>query len=235
MRTHILFKASTWEYPASLHALGLKIGQHNLLDLTHCFLFYQINPTSTIEPDQLALTACPTIWDSKVSVYHSATAIFQAPSNPSGPGGMYREVIHSTPFWTRGDILGPCWDCVFIDMGDLENQGMKALLVARVYLFFRFSHSGIDYPCALVHWYSTSNKPDAATGLWVMEPESTHRGVCHMGVIHLDSIVHGAHLLPRFPSDAPVYQEINYANILDVYMSFCVNKFIDHHAFEIAF
>ncbi|KAF9647122.1 hypothetical protein BDM02DRAFT_3098702, partial [Thelephora ganbajun] len=94
------------------------------------------------------------IWGSKVSVYHSATATFCAPSNLSGPGGMYQEVIRSTPFWPRGDIPSQRRDCVFVDMGDPENVGMKGLLVARVYLFFRFSHNGVDYPCALVHWYS---------------------------------------------------------------------------------
>ena len=112
---------------------------------------------------------------------------------------------------------------------------MKELLVARVYLFFRFSHDGVDYPCALVRWYSTSSEPDASTGLWVVQPELTRRGMRHMGVIHIDSIVRGAHLLPRFPSDTPVYREINYMNVLDVYTSFYVNRFIDHHAFEIAF
>jgi len=56
-----------------------------------------------------------------------------------------------------------------------------------------------------------------------------------MGVIHLDSIIRGAHLLPRFPSDAPVYREVNYTNVLDLYESFYVNKFIDYHAFKIAF
>ena len=112
---------------------------------------------------------------------------------------------------------------------------MKALLVARVYLFLRFSYNGVDYPCALVRWYSTSNEPDASTGLWVVQPESTHRGTRHMSIIHIDSIIRGAHLLPRFPSDAPVYRQINYMNVLDLYTSFYVNKFIDHHAFEIAF
>ena len=56
-----------------------------------------------------------------------------------------------------------------------------------------------------------------------------------MGIIHIDSIVHGAHLLPRFPSDVLVYWEINYMNVLDVYTSFYVNKFIDHHTFKISF
>ena len=55
-----------------------------------------------------------------------------------------------------------------------------------------------------------------------------------MGVIHVDSIARGAHLLPSFPSDMPVYREVNYMNILDLYSSFYVNKFVDHHAFEIA-
>jgi hypothetical protein len=227
--------APTKEYPTSLQALGLKIRQYNLLDLTRKFLFYQLNPTSLTEPDQLALTDCPMIWESKVSVYHSATAIFRAPSNPSGPGGMYREVIRSTPFWPRGDIPGPRRDCVFVDMGGSENAGMKGFLVARVFLFFRFSHGGTNYPCALVHWFSTSSEPDADTGLWMVEPEYIRQEVRHMSVVHIDSIVRGAHLLPRFPSDAPVYREINYANVLDVYSSFYVNRFIDHHAFEIAF
>lgn len=148
---------------------------------------------------------------------------------------MYREVIRSTPFWPRGDIPGPRRDCIFVDAGDSEGVGMRGLQVARVYLFFKISHNGVDYPCALVHWYSTSSEPDADTGMWIVHPESSSRGARHMSVIHLDSIIRGAHLLPVFPSDAPVYREINYMNVLDVYTSFYVNKFVDHHAFEIAF
>ena len=219
----------------SLTALGLKIGQHDLFDLTHHFLFYQLNPTSAIEPNQLTLIACLMIWDVKVSVYHSATATFRVPSNPSSPGGMYREVIRSTPFWPRGDIPGLRWDCVFVDVGNSENPGMKGLLVAHVYLFFKFTHNGVVYPCVLMCWYSTSEELDASTGFWVVQPESTRRGTRHMSIIHIDSIVRGAHLLPRFPSDAPVYWEINYMNVLDLYTSFYVNKFVDHHTFEIAF
>ena len=112
---------------------------------------------------------------------------------------------------------------------------MEGLLVARVYLFFRFPYGGINYPCALIRWYSMSDEPEPDTGLWVVQPESTHQGMCHTGIIHIDSIVRGAHFLPKFPLDLPVYREINYMNALDVYTSFYVNKFIDHHAFEIAF
>jgi len=223
------------EYPRSLTELGLKICQHDLLDLTHHFLFYQLNPTSLIEPDNLTLAECPMIWDSKVSVFHSTTATFRTPSNPSGPGGMYREVIRSIPSWSKGDISGPRRDCIFVDVGNSEDLGMSSLLVARVHLFFRFLYNSTNHPCALVRWYSTSDEPDAATGFWVVQPEFTRRGTRHMGVIHLDSIIRGAHLLQKFPSDAPVYREINYTNILNLYTSFYVNKYIDHHAFEIVF
>ena len=95
----------------------MKIGQHDLPDLVRYFLFYQLDPSSDIEPDDLPLNQCPVLWDSRVSVFHSATATFHAPSNPSGPGGMYREVIHSPPLWTKGDISGPRRDCVFVDGG----------------------------------------------------------------------------------------------------------------------
>ena len=167
---------------------------------------------SSIEPDELALSECPMIWDSKVSVYHSATATFRAPSNPSGPGGMYREVIRSTPFWPRGDIPGPHRDCIFVHMGDsLENTGMKGLLVARVYLFFKFLYDRVEYPCALVRWYSTSDEPDPDTGLWVVKPESTHQGVRNMSVIHVDSIVRGAHLLPRFCHENAAWFSLNFS------------------------
>jgi hypothetical protein len=175
------------------------------------------------------------VWESKVSVYHSVTATFRAPSNPSGPGGMYREVIRSTPFWPRGELPGARQDCVFVDMGGSEGVGMKGLLVARIFLFFKFAHGGVDYSCALVHWYSTDVRPDASTGMWVVHLEFDRWDKRHMAVIHLDSIIRGAHLLPNFPSDAPVYRQINYMNVLDLYTSFYVNKFVDHHAFEIAF
>ena len=216
----------------------MRVGQHNLLDLVRHFLFYQLNPGSDIEPDDLPLDQCPVLWDSRISVFHSATATFRAPSNPSGPGGMYRELIHSTPMWKRGDVTGPRRDCVFVDGGQLDAPGMRGLLVARVYLFFKFTFADVEYPCALVHWYTTVNtEPDSSTGLWVVQPEYT-RGrhpYRHMGVIHLDSIIRGAHLLPRFPANTRVYREINYMQTLDVYQSFYVNKYIDHHAFEIAF
>ena len=165
--------------------------------------------------------------------------MFRAPSNSSGPGGMYREVIRSLPWWTKGDAPAPRRDCIFVDRGEPDAPGMRGLLVARVYLFFKFLYANAEYPCALVYWYTTvGTEPDDSTGLWVVKPEyKTVRGQSYrnMGIIHLDSIIRGAHLLPRFPSNTQVYQELNYTQTLDVYRSFYVNKYINHHSFEIAF
>ena len=160
----MLFTASAQEYPRSLGALGLKISQHNLLDLTRRFLYYQLNPSLTIDPDNLPLAVCPVIWDSKVSVFYLATATFCAPSNPSGPGGMCRKAIHSTHYWSRGNIPGLHHECVFVDVGN-PGVGMQGLLVARVYLFFKFPYGSVKYPCTLMCWYSTSNEWDPSTHL----------------------------------------------------------------------
>ena len=67
----------------------------NLDDLIRKFLFYQQNPTSTTTP---ALSLCPTTKViEKISVFHSATAVFCTPSGMSGTGGLYRETIRCTP------------------------------------------------------------------------------------------------------------------------------------------
>ena len=137
----------------------------------------------------------------------------------------------------KGDIAAPRRDCIFVDGGS-GAPGMRGLLVARVYLFFKFAFADVEYPCALVHWYTTvDTEPDSSTGLWVVQPEYTggRHSYRNMGVIHLDSAIRGAHLLPRFPANTRVYREVNYTQTLDVYQSFYVNKYIDHHAFEIAF
>lgn len=54
---------------------------------------------------------------------------------------------------------------------------------------------GITYPCALVHWFSTvGDSPDDETGMWMVEPDFL-RGKRVLEVIHLDSILRGAHVI----------------------------------------
>ena len=56
-----------------------------------------------------------------------------------------------------------------------------------------------------------------------------------MSVVHVDSMVRAAHLLPVFKGDATVPREINFSHTLDVFTAFYVNKYIYYHAFETVF
>ena len=54
----------------------------------------------------------------------------------------------------------------------------------------------------------------------------------NLAVIHVDTIVRGAHLLPIFGHQS-VPPSISFYNSLDVYCGFYVNGFADHYAFQL--
>ena len=213
--------------------LGEHIGQANLDDFIRRFLFYEQNPAFDGSPP---LSLCPTTVNTKkIAVFHSATATFCAPSNPSGPGGLYRETIRCAPRWQTGDIIAPRRDCVILNVGS-EAPGMRGVDVARVHLFFSFEVGGETHSCVLVHFFCKSfNDPDPDNGMWIVEPDVGNDGSRVMSVIHVDSIICGAHLLPVFGHDTVVPREVNFSHTLDVFTAFYVNKFIDYHAFETLF
>lgn len=141
---------------------------------------------------------------------------------------MYRETIRSTSCWRRGQIAAPRRDCVLVEDMARESD-IRGLHVARVLLFFSFEYEEISYPCALVHWYKhTHNAPDDITGMWIIEPR-----IRDTTVIHVDSILRGAHLLPVFGDATLVPHELNYTQTLDAFIAFYLNKYIDHHSHEI--
>ncbi|KAJ6463659.1 hypothetical protein DFH09DRAFT_1267437 [Mycena vulgaris] len=165
-----------------------------------------------------------------ISVFHSAVATFYAPSDPSGLRGMRRERIRSTPSWRKH---GARRDCAFA-VEDQDKPGFRGMSVVRVKLLFSFTHDGVDYPCALVEWFKkVGRSPDIYTGMWVVEPE--YRGKNRLvTILHLDSLLRGAHLIPVFGSShIPV--GFPFKHSLDAFKAFHVNKYIDHHANEIAF
>lgn len=167
---------------------------------------------------------------SKISIFHSAVATFHAPSDESGVHGLRRERIRCTPSWRN---QGERRDCAFVTM-DQDKPGMRGLRVVRVKLFFSFVHEGITYPCALVEWFKTFGRtPDADTGLWEVRPEftGTRRDV---SVLHLDTFLRGAHLLPSF-DQKPIPWGFHFSFTLDLFRSFYVNKYIDHHTHETIF
>lgn len=162
----------------------------------------------------------------KITIYPSAVATFHAPSDLSGVGGMRRERIRAVKSWRKGPGR---YDTIFINTNS-SIEGMKGLDVARARLFFSFTHEGVEYPCALVQWFArVGDSPDELTGMWEVEPDQDQT----LAIIHLDTIVRAAHLLPVFgPGFVP--KSLSFTDTLDTFHRFYVNKYVDHHAFEIA-
>ena len=165
---------------------------------------------------------------SKITIYSSALATFHTPSDVSEIGGMHHERIHAVKSWRNGP---GCYDMTFVNT-DSSRDSMWGLDVAHVRLLFSFSHDGIKYPCTLVHWFShVGDSPDGHTGMWVVQPDDNGSPP---SIIHLDSVVHAAHLLPVFGPE-PVSTTLSFTDTLDRFPWFYVNKFADHHTFETVF
>jgi hypothetical protein len=110
---------------------------------------------------------------------------------------------------------------------------MHGLDVIRVLLFFSFTFNDVTYPCALVCWFSlVGEECDEDTGMWVVQPEVTDGSSPVISIVHLDCIFHAAHLLPIYGND-PILNTVSFHNSLDIFTTFYVNKYTDHHAFEI--
>ena len=103
--------------------------------------------------------------------------------------------------------------------------------VAHVLLFFSFTFKDQLYPCALVQWFiKIGEEPDDITGMWIVEKEMKD-GEHLTSVIHLDTILHAAHLIPVFGDH--FIDAMDPSDVLNAYDTFYVNKFADHHAFEL--
>ena len=70
--------------------------------------------------------------------------------------------------------------------------------------------------------------------MWIVKPDLAKDGTHTMSVIHIDTIFRAAHLMPVYGNDA-VPRYLSFTQSLDAFNSYYVNKYIDHHAFEIAF
>lgn len=69
--------------------------------------------------------------------------------------------------------------------------------------------------------------------MWIVEPDSNADGSSFWAIIHLNAVVHAAHLMGVcdenfLPEDFTADQSLN------AFLAFYVNKCIDHLAFEIA-
>ena len=200
-----------------LDTLANNIGEPNLHHHLQCFLQDQLKlDTSSSSP----FFYIP----DKILVYSSMVATLYAPSDLCGTGGMCHEQMHAVTSWQCGR---PWYDCDFINTDESE-PGMHGLSIAWARLFFSATVNCLKYPCALVHWYSPVGDPlDESTGMWAVEPDTLDDGKPWMAIIHLDTVVQLAHLLPIYGEEqAP--RGVKYTSSLDVFSA-------DHHASEIAF
>jgi hypothetical protein len=213
---------------ALVENLALQINQPSFPELIRRFLYDQQYPDCPLTSTNVSLHACPP-FAGVISVFASATASYYAPSDPSGICGMHRELIRANPSWQKDRAR---YDCAFIN-SEPELDGFHGLSVVRILLFFSFVFDGKTYPCALVRWFSRiAEECDEDTGMWMVQPEVEDNDSPSISVIHIDCIFRAAHLLPIYGDD-PI-DSISPDDSLDIFHGFYVNKYIDHHAFEIA-
>ncbi|KAI9453314.1 hypothetical protein BJY52DRAFT_1205512 [Lactarius psammicola] len=228
-----LSKTYVRKLPQDIYALARYIQQLQLPLLTRQFLYTHLHPLPPLPASQIPEGGLPQL-SSKVYVYTSARAVFYAPSDLSGLGGLRPERIRSTQSWRGGPQRR---DCIFVGNSDVPDApGMRGLLVARALLFFSFVYDNTKYPCVLVHWFSiVGDEPCDEAGMWVVEPDF-RGGRPFLEVIHLDTVLRGAHLIGMSGSHfLPNDPDFTFDKSLDAFPSFYVNKYIDHHAHEIAF
>ncbi|KAG1724326.1 uncharacterized protein EDB91DRAFT_1269275 [Suillus paluster] len=207
-------------------ALAEELGIPRLHNLLGHFLFEQLHSDDPHDPSDIPVTEYP-LYLGKISVFNSASSRFYAPSDLSGIGGMRVEHIHSCPSWQNEHLHH---NCVFVNT-DSSLPGMQGLEVARVCAFFSFRFWGEIYPCAVICWFDkVGNAVDEDMGMWIVRP----RGSDKHAIIHVDAIYRAAHLIPVYGTEF-LPRGFKYYDSYDAFRAYCVNKYADHHAFEIAF
>jgi hypothetical protein len=218
-------------YPKTLAHLSQHLGLPQLEEHIRRFLYDQENPNSNIFGMDIELNACPQVSSTlRIDVYHSASTLYHAPSDLSGIGGMHREYIRATLSWKHGDARH---DCVFIEK-DADEVGFRALGVAQVQTFLSFYHNDKKYSCALVRWFeAVGDAPCPNTCMWIVQPDiyiRSRRRICT--IVHINSILRAAHLIGiGGPTFLP--QKISPSQSLYAFKSFYVNKYADHHSYEL--
>ncbi|KAF8815301.1 hypothetical protein BYT27DRAFT_7226011 [Phlegmacium glaucopus] len=218
-------------YPKTLAVLSDFLAMPQLNEYICRFLYDQQNPDSEIFGMDVGLHNCPEISPTlHINIFHSALTIFHAPSDLSGTGGMCCEHIRCAPSWRRGPA---CHDCIFIERNP-DEVGFAALGVAQVRFFFSFQFDDVVYPCALIHWFEMfGDSPCPNTGMWMVQPDTRLRQRV-TSVIHIDLVLRAAHLIGVYGSEF-IPQTLTHSQSLHAFKLFYVNKYIDHHAHEIAF
>ncbi|KAH9013947.1 hypothetical protein EDB85DRAFT_2076528 [Lactarius pseudohatsudake] len=220
-RSRLNVSLKTMDHRGTVTSIATYFKKPTFPTLVQCFLHYQLSSGSRFDLETLSVRGLP-VSNKKVLLFNSASSIFLAPSDPCGIHGLWG---------------APRYDVVLVNTGDGGNKAlpMSGYAAARVLFFFSLEHSGENFPAALVWWYTLSDDSghrDEATGMWLVEREYNWDQKPHLAVVHIDTIFRAVHLLPYF-SQEHVRKGFSYTDTLDTYANFYVNKYADHHSFEI--
>jgi len=214
---------TAWNRATTVIALADELEVPTLPDHLREFLAHQLDANTSFQP-----WAMPT---GHIKVFHSASATFVSPSDPSGIGCTCCEQIQAMPSW----YCGPehYYDTVFVNTDD-THEGVQSMDMGHVLCFFLLPcMNSLSYPCALIHWFDyIANEPDELTGMWMVKPSFLDNRSRHLSVIHVDTIIRAVHLIPIFGQER-VLPFITFHNSLDIYCGFYINHLVDHHAFEL--
>ena len=141
---------------------------------------------------------------------------------------MHRQIIQSTPSWHRKEAR---YDCVLV-VEDEDKPRMQGMSVGCVRTFLSFLYNDITYPCAFIDRFKRVGRgPDPVTGMWKAQPELVGH-IPVRSVVHIDTILRNVHLIPAF-GDGLIPHQLHYSKSLDIFSSYYVNKYADHHSFEV--
>jgi hypothetical protein len=214
----------------NVEALAAQTNLPLSVDLIRRFLFDQLYPNAPLSGDEVDINICP-MFDSTIHVFHSALATFYAPSDTSGIGGMHRQRIRAAPSWRQSQGR---YDCIFLEK-DPTLAGFRGLHAVQVRLFFSFKHNKRTFPCALVEWFTpVGDEPCEETGMWIVEPDWDERGQRITSIVHIDTAVRGAHLIPVY-GPKEISPDMHFSESLRAFHTYYINKYADHHMHEIAF
>ncbi|THV01579.1 hypothetical protein K435DRAFT_654927, partial [Dendrothele bispora CBS 962.96] len=217
-------KTRIYGYPRCAEELGPAINQPTLQQCIRKYLYDHYNPAALVSSSFIPVEQLPH-FSSYISVYHSALARFYSPSDLCGMGGMYRQRIRSNPEWYDGQGR---FDTVLIEVENTATS-INGMIPARVLLFFSFVLGDEVHECAFI---PANTAPNKETGMWIVKPEWTQEGEPSLAVVPLTSIVRGCHLIPQY-GHIQLPEDFDGIVSLDVFPSFFVNRYADHHMFEL--
>ena len=126
----------------------------------------------------------------------------------------------------------PQFDTIFVET-DLDIPGMLGIDVTQVCVFFSFKYDDIKYHCAPVDWFcQVGDSPDEDMGMWVVKWDYDVHNHQLSEVIHIDSIIKCLHLIGVYGAEL-VSTDIKFSDSLYAFNTYRVNKYADHHSFEI--